>query len=338
MKAAIIEKPGVLTVRDIPKPAVDDYAVLCKMLYGATCVGTDNTLIAGKVFSIEYPAVLGHESVGRVIEIGPKVKNFKLGDCITRVGTPAAPDGSFGICWGGFAEYGLAHDHIAMAADGLPFQQYKSFRVNKVVPPDIDPAAATMFITWRETLSYVKRMGIVKGARVLVLGSGGDGLAFAAHSINLGSVVVMTGSAGRNSLAAALGVAEFFDYHTPELIEVISKKYPDGFDFIIDAVGKEGLADAALSLLKPGGTIGIYGIEDYGKSFLNPLSARGSFTCYNSGYDESETHDEVIALIRAGKLNAANWLDFDNIFDLENINAAYTAVRARKMVKALIRL
>ena len=42
---------------------------------------------------IQYPTILGHESVGRVIEVGKKVKNFHCGDLVTRVG---APSGSLG--------------------------------------------------------------------------------------------------------------------------------------------------------------------------------------------------------------------------------------------------
>ena len=338
MKAAVIEKINVLTVRDIPVPSMGEYDALCEMLYGATCVGTDLSLISGRL-PAEYPAVLGHESVGRVVKIGSHVKNFKVGDVITRVGTLASPQGDFGVCWGGFVEYGIARDHWAMCQDGLPFQQWRAFRVNQIVPPDIDPAAATMFITWRETLSYLKRMGISSGSRVLITGSGGDGLAFAVHAKNLGSEkVVMVGNSSRRHTAQAVGATDYFDYQSNNVAEQISQQYPEGFDFIIDAVGKKGLADSVLRLLKPGGTIGIYGIEDYGQSLLNPINSRGTFTCYNGGYDEAEAHEEVVSLLRSGRLDARLWLDFKNIFCLDKINDAFEAVRKRLMVKALIRL
>ncbi|MHB9071413.1 MAG: zinc-binding dehydrogenase [Sedimentisphaerales bacterium] len=338
MKAAIIEKPNVLAVRNIPVPPVGEYDALCEMLYGATCVGTDWSLISGRL-PVEYPAVLGHESIGRVIKTGARVKNFRIGDVITRVGTPASLQGDFGVCWGGFVEYGIAHDHRAMCIDGLPYPQWKSFRVNQIVPPDIDPADATMFITWRETLSYLKRMGVSAGSRVLIIGSGGDGLAFAVHAKNLDSEqVVMIGNDTRRDSARSVGVTDYFNYRLDNVVEQISQKYPQGFDFIIDAVGKKGLADSVLCILKPGGIIGIYGIEDYCQSLLNPTNSRGTFTCYNGGYDEAETHDDIVSFIRRGLLDARLWLDFDNIFSLDSINNAFEAVRKRQMVKALIQL
>ena len=94
MKAAIIEKPGVLTVKEIPMPQVGEYDALCDLLYGATCTGTNQHLIAGRFpWPVRYPTILGHESVGRVVEVSAKVRYFKVGDLITRVGAPAAPDG-----------------------------------------------------------------------------------------------------------------------------------------------------------------------------------------------------------------------------------------------------
>lgn len=339
MKATIVENPNVLTVRNIPEPTVGEYDALCELLYGATCVGTDLSIISGRLKPAEYPVVLGHESVGRVVKIGSKVKNFKIGDIVTRVGTVASPKGDFDVAWGGFVEFGIARDHWEMSKDGVSLDQWNAFRINQIVPPSIDPASATMFITWRETLSYIKRIGVSKGSNVLVTGSGGDGLAIAAHAKNLGCEdVVVIGNIARYNDAKTIGATDYFDYKVDNLSEQISQKYPEGFDFIIDAVGKKGLVDSLLCLLKSGGKVAIYGIEDYGQSLLNPVNARGTFTCYNDGYDEAETHDEIVSLVNSGLLDAKMWLDFENIFDLDNIKDAFDAVRNRDMIKALIRL
>ncbi|HEY3341794.1 MAG TPA: alcohol dehydrogenase catalytic domain-containing protein, partial [Anaerolineae bacterium] len=68
MKAAIVQQPGTLVVSDIPQPQVSDYDALCEMLYGATCTGTDQHLIAGHFpWPVHYPTILGHESIGKVI-------------------------------------------------------------------------------------------------------------------------------------------------------------------------------------------------------------------------------------------------------------------------------
>ncbi|MGC9394704.1 MAG: hypothetical protein ACP5J4_07600 [Anaerolineae bacterium] len=64
MKAAIVERPGVLTVKEIPMPEVGEYDALCDLLYGATCTGTDQHLIAGRFpWPGQYPTIWGHASV-----------------------------------------------------------------------------------------------------------------------------------------------------------------------------------------------------------------------------------------------------------------------------------
>ncbi len=340
MKAAMIEKPGVLAIHEIPQPAVGDYDALCEILYGATCTGTDQHLLFGRFpWPVNYPTVLGHESVGRVVQVGAKVKTYKVGDLISRVGTLPAADGAFDINWGGFAEFGIARDHVAAKADGVPEAEWGGYRVNQVIPTDIDPAAATMMITWRETLSYLTRMNAVgPGKDVLVLGSGGNGLSFLAHSVNLGARAAMLGSDSREATAKALGAADYFSYKDGDVNAAMLKSFPAGFDIIIDAVGKKGILDAALGVLKPGGIITMYGLDDYGLGALNPLNARGTFTYYVGGYDEAETHEQVVAYMRQGKLNAAHWLNMDTPYPLEKIGDAFQAILDRKMVKALVKI
>ena len=100
MKAAVVENAGHLVVRDIPMPHVGDYDALCEMLYGATCSATDSHLVEGRFpWPIHYPTVLGHESIGRVIRVGPRVRNFRIGDLVTRVGAP--PSEGVSVNWGG---------------------------------------------------------------------------------------------------------------------------------------------------------------------------------------------------------------------------------------------
>jgi threonine dehydrogenase-like Zn-dependent dehydrogenase len=339
MKAAIVRQPGLLTVEDIPAPRPGDYEVLCRIEYGATCTGTDQHLIAGRFpWPVTYPTILGHESIGRVVEVGKCVRYYRVGDLVTRVGTPPPPDGEFQVNWGGYAEFGIARDHWAMREDGLPASEWHGYRINQLLPPDFDPAAATMIITWRETLSYLTRMGLSEGARALVCGSGGNGLAFAAHAANHGAVqVTVIGSPAREAAARAVGVSDYYDYRSDELVERIGGSAPGGYDFIIDAVGKSGELDAILPLLKAGGAVGIYGIDDWGRCTLNPTRARGSFTFYNGGYDEEETHAQVVQDVQRGKLTAAHWLDLEHPYALSDINLAFDALRARKMIKAVIR-
>ena len=340
MKAAVIRQPDDLVILDLPAPEVGDYDALCELLYGATCTGTDQHLIAGRFpWPVSYPTVLGHESVGRVIEVGPKVRHFHAGDLVSRVGTPPTLDGTISVNWGGFAELGIAKDHWAMRADGLPAAAWQPHRIHQTIPPEIDPRAATMIITWRETLSYLTRMGVDRGATVLIVGSGGNGLAFAAHAAHAGAAqVVMVGSSGRQAAAEAAGVTGYVDYAADDVADQLRAQRPEGFGFIIDAVGQATSAHDVLPALRPGGALGIYGIDDLSACRIAPHRARGTFTFFAGGYDEAETHAQVIDRIRDGRLDAWIWLDEDYTYPLERIHDAFDAVRRRRCVKALVKL
>ncbi len=337
MKAAVIVEDGRLLVQEIPEPEVGPYDALVEVLYGATCSGTDLALIAGELpFRSPLPTVLGHESVGRVVGVGGRVRYLAEGDVVTRVGTP--PVGRYSISWGGFAELGIAKDYRAMLEDGESLEPFPDARRNRVLPTSMDPAAGTMVITWRETLSYLTRMGVGPGDCLLVIGSGGNGLAYVAHGANLGAgSVVMIGAPERAGLARRAGATEYLNYRADDLADQLAVAAGEGFDYVVDAVGKQGMADLALQVIRPGGTLGIYGLHDFGKCTITPLDAGRTFTFYGGGYDEAETHERVMAFVARDKLDASIWLDpSEHVYPLERIQEAFDAVQRREVVKALI--
>lgn len=100
MKAAIVERPGELSVREVAEPVMGDYDCLCENLYGATCSGTDLHLIQGRAmpFPVRYPLMLGHETIGRVVKVGAKVEAFSVDDLVTR--TVNRDVGDISAMWG----------------------------------------------------------------------------------------------------------------------------------------------------------------------------------------------------------------------------------------------
>jgi len=343
MKAAVIRQFGELTVQDVPDPQLDDYSAVCRVLYGATCTGTDTHIIDGCFpWTGALPTILGHESIGEVVAVGSKVRHLQVGDIVTRVGAPAMPEVNLSITWGGFAQMGLAYDHWAMRADGLPSDRWMRHRVNQILPPSIDLRIGPMFTTWRETYSYFTRLGICgEGRSVLVIGSGGNGLAFAVHAANLDSPnVVLIGAARmRDAVLAKTGVHHYFDYRDANLVDVVKKTSPDGFDLIIDALGRNGAVDQMLPLLKPDGTVAVYGLDDRDNLTITPGLARGSFRYQPpSGYDEAEAHQAVCDLVRSNRLDASLWYDANAPYPLDEISDAYDAVRRRVSPKALVEL
>lgn len=239
-------------------------------------------------------------------------------------------------------DYGLASDHEAMRADGLPPEAWRGKRVQKVVDPRIDARAAPMFITWRETLSWIGALGVsFRGAKVLIAGSGGNGLAFAAHASRAGARVTMLGAARWTSRAQALGVAVYVDHRgTDEAVAgALRAAAPDGHALIIDTLGAPGLADRLLPHVADGGTLGVYGLDQFGGVRLSPHLARGPFRVHHLGpYDEAETHEAVTEAVLRGELDAARWYDLGAPVELEELPQVFARLRERATPKVLVRL
>jgi L-iditol 2-dehydrogenase len=338
VKALVIPRPGALEVRDVPEPSMGPYDARCEMLYGATCTGTDLALIDGRFHAdvIAYPAVLGHESVGRVLAVGAKVRAFRPGDLVTRVYT--RPTGGLSLCWGGMCEFGLACDYRAMRLDGLPRAQWDKYRINLVIPEGIiDPMGATMMITWRENLSFVNRLGVGPGARALISGSGANGLSIAAFCALKGAETVVVGSGARRDAALALGVAGYADYRDAEAVAALAAG-GRAFDFLIDATGRRHSLDPFLPALRDGGTASVYGMDDLTSYAVNPMLGPASWRFRAAVYDEAETHEEVVGLLRADRLDPYTLLDRSRVYTWADAPDAYEAVRAKRAVKALISL
>jgi len=132
-------------------------------------------------------------------------------------------------------------------------------------------------------------------------------------------------------------VTAFLDYRSENLVETARKGGLDGFDLLIDAVGRSEPLNRAIGLLKNGGVVTIYGVDEVGGVTIDPSRAPATFTRADYGYDEGEAHDRVIARMREGKLRPADYLD-EQIFNLDGIVEVFERVRQRKIIKAVIRI
>lgn len=340
MKATVVTEIGKLEVLDIPRPEIGPYDVLCKIVYGATCAGTDIHLMDGlHPNPVSFPTILGHESIGRVVEVGSKVKHFHIGDLVSRVGCPANPEIGLGSNWGGFAEYGVAKDHWEMRKDGVPVSEWNRNRVNQILHPSISEKTAPMIITWRETLSYVHRVGVKPGDRVIVIGSGANALSVTNHAVNLGADVLSIGSLRNKPLFAYLDLLGYIDYKSDHLTEEITDTCGGKpFTMILDLVGSSSTMNQLLPLLAPDGLVGVYGWNDRKNYGINPFCSVNSFRIYNNRYDEEESHGEAQKWILSGKLDASHWYDMEHPTPLDQITSAYESLRNHERLKYLIRI
>jgi threonine dehydrogenase-like Zn-dependent dehydrogenase len=82
MKAAVVEKPNRLVLKEVPVPRIGDEEVLIKVKYTGIC-GTDWSIFTGKYSSDRLPFIPGHEFSGVIARVGKNARYLKEGDRVT---------------------------------------------------------------------------------------------------------------------------------------------------------------------------------------------------------------------------------------------------------------
>ncbi|EIP96891.1 theronine dehydrogenase-like Zn-dependent dehydrogenase [Opitutaceae bacterium TAV1] len=330
MKALIVSTPGKLELRDIPAPRPGPHEALVRILACGVCATTDRELIKGRQpYHRDYPAVLGHEAIGQVVETGARVRNFKPGDLVTR---PAAiwpgtsRDGLFSA-WGGLAEYGIVRDRLAMSADGDPslLNDYTALR-QQVVPAGTALPHAVLAISLAETASWFRHIPSVAGKTVCVAGTGIAGLGIVLWSLLAGAarIIALGRRDERLQLARDIGAATGINIRTTPDVSARLRELNDGrgADFYFDAVGEPGQVQTGLTLLAEGGTLAIYGATEGQRYAALDLSAGpGHVAILRPPAEEHLAWHWVCALLKRGLIPAEKLLT--HAWPLEDYAEAY---------------
>jgi len=258
VKAARLYAPGDLRIEDLPKPLAGPGDVLVQIEVALTD-GTDlKTYRRGHPLLLrEAPAPFGHEFCG--IVDGRRIVAANSAPCGECDGCARGEQcRSLVFLAGAYADWIVVPERIAA--------------VNlHDVPAGVAPEVAAMVEPLACCLRGVERAGVSAGDRVAILGAGPIGLMLAACVADAGGwPVVVGGREERRALAESFG-AEAGD--------------GQGADVVIEAAGREEAWSDAVALVRPGGTVVVFGglprnahpVVDAYRLHYEELTVRGSF-------------------------------------------------------------
>lgn len=278
MKALVFAKPGLVELREKPIPVVGPTDALIKLTLTTIC-GTDVHILKG-----EYPVVpgltIGHEPVGVIAALGSAVTGYQLGQrVIAGAITPCGQcssclDGVHSQCggkaMGGWrfgntidgcqAEYILvpnAAANLAPIPDGLTDEQV-------LMCPDI---MSTGF-------SGAESGNIRIGDTVAVFAQGPIGLcATAGARLRGASCIIAVDMLDRRlgvsrDLGADIVINARAEDPVATILELTNGR---GVDVAIEALGTQPTFEAALRVIRPGGTLSSLGV--YSGKLTLPLDA-----------------------------------------------------------------
>jgi glucose 1-dehydrogenase len=262
MRAVTLEprKAHTLALADVAEPPASDGPILVQSVALGVC-GTDRELIEGH-YGDAPPGrarlVIGHESLGRVIE-APENSGFRSGELV--VGIVRHPDpvpcancavGEWDMCRNGrYTERGIKQ------ADGFSAERWRSdpaftVRVSSklgLAAVLLEPASV-LAKAW-EHIDHIVRRSRAAPKRVLVTGAGPVGLMAALMGMQRAlevHVLDHNDSGPKPDLVRALGAT----YHT---------RFPGlHFDIVVECTGVPGVIVEAVDAGEPGSTVCLTGL------------------------------------------------------------------------------
>jgi L-iditol 2-dehydrogenase len=258
VRAALLHAPGDLRVEEVPRPEPGPGDVLVQVEVALTD-GTDlKTFRRGHPLLLtESPSPFGHEFCGLVD--GRRVVAANSAPCGVCDGCARGEQcRELVFLAGAYAEWLVVPERIAA--------------VNlHEVPRGVAPEVAAMVEPLACCLRGIERAGVGAGDSVAILGAGPIGLMLSACVADAGGwPVIVGGRSERQALAEQFGA------------EVGEGR---GADIVIEAAGSDEAWSDAVSLVRPGGTVVLFGglprearpsVDGY-RLHYEELTVRGSF-------------------------------------------------------------
>lgn len=343
MKALTFQGEGDVKVMDVPKPAIKDSSdALVRITLGAVC-GSDLHILHGHS-PVNQGAVLGHEFVGVVEDVGPEVRRFKPGDrvvssfftacghctlcrkgwfnqCIEK-GTFGHGE-YFGGLGGGQAEYvvvPLAHHSMERIPDGMSDEQ-------AIFVGDI---LATGYFA-------AERAEITPGDTVAIVGAGPVGLmaTMCAQLFGPARVYVIDMVDSRLEIAQELGGIPINakEVHPVQAIHGYTEGL--GADSSIEAVGLLSAVSTAIECVRGGGTISMVGVPSAVQGDFPYLSVWMKSLTFRAGWCNVQAYMRpLLDLIAAGRLHPEKIIS--HRMKLAEAEEAYRIFDARQATKIVL--
>jgi threonine 3-dehydrogenase len=295
--------PG-LELQDVPEPEIGINDVLIEVDRTGIC-GTDLHIYNWDAWAqgaVPTPLVIGHEFVGRIVEMGSNVTDCKVGDVVSGEGHLVC--GRCRNCMAGRRHLCKDTRGVGVNTPGA-FAEYIALPVTNVWhhSPSVPLDVAAIFDPFGNAAHTALQFPCL-GEDVLVTGAGPIGIMAAAIARHAGArhVVITDVNPYRLKLAERMGVDLAVDVRSTSLDEVQKRLgMREGFDVGLEMSGNATAFQDMLRHMCHGGKIAMLGIPsadlaiDWNKVIFSMLTLKGVY-----GREMYETWYQMSVLIESG--------------------------------------
>jgi threonine 3-dehydrogenase len=286
MKALVKREPREgIWMEEVPVPEIGPNEVLIKVEKTAIC-GTDLHIYKWDEWSqrvIKPGLVIGHEFVGRIVDMGPGVSGYAVGQRVSaeghvvcgmcrncRAGRPHLCPNTVGI---GVNRNGAFAEYVAVPASNL-----------WAIPDPIPSELAAFFDPYGNAAHCALEFDLI-GEDVLITGAGPIGIIAAGIAKHVGArnVVVTDVNDYRLKLAAEMGATRVVNVSQTRLKDVVADLHIEGFDVGLEMSGNAHAFNDMLETMYHGGKIALLGILpngagiDWDKVIFKCLTVQGIY-------------------------------------------------------------
>lgn len=332
MRASVLLERQKLVVEQRPVPALDRDQVLVKVTSVGVC-GSDVHFWHDGVLGdwvVHEPLVLGHESAGRIVQVGADVPADRVGQRVSI--EPQRPNPTSAQSLSG--RYNLDPDMRFYAVPGVDgaFAEYVAIQSHFAwpVPDCVSDDAAALLEPLSVAVATARKANFTVGARVLIAGAGPIGIITAqvARAYGAREVFISDISAERRAKALAFGATSALD---PAAEDV--RGLDLGVDCFVDASGAPAAVTAGISAVRPGGTVVLVGMGP--TEMPLPITVIQNRELIVTGvFRYANTWPTAIELVERGLV------DLDSMvtghYELDSVEAAFRSTREPGTLKSVV--
>jgi threonine dehydrogenase-like Zn-dependent dehydrogenase len=347
MKATMIHAARDVRLEDQPDPSIQKPTDAVVKVLAACICGSDLWYYRGDN-PVKKPFRIGHEFVGIVEEAGSDVRSVRQGDFVIApfmYSDNTCPHCQFGIqsaCssggfWGfpdgdGLTVDGGQGEYVRVPlADGTLVSTREN--PDAAMVPSLLALSDVMGTGWHAAVAA----GVSEGDTVVVVGDGAVGLSgvLAASRMGAERVVAMSRHEPRARIARSFGATDIIaERGAAGEAAVLELTGGVGADAVLECVGTGQAMNTALTIARPGATVGYVGVPHgvelpVGEMFARNVGVAGGIAPARQYLPA--LRDDVLS----GEINPG--LVFDLELPLEKVAEGYAAMDERRAIKTLLR-
>ncbi|GAB3398122.1 S-(hydroxymethyl)glutathione dehydrogenase/class III alcohol dehydrogenase [Massilia agilis] len=363
-KAAIAWKAGQpLTIEEVDLDGPREGEVLIEVKATGIC-HTDYYTLSGADPEGIFPAILGHEGAGVVVDVGPNVKSLRTGDHVIPLYTPECRQCKFclsqktNLCQAirSTQGRGLMPDATTrFHLDGKPIFHYMGTSTfsNYIVVPEIAvakirsdaPFDKVCYIGCGVTTgigAVIFTAKVEAGANVVVFGLGGIGLNViqAARMVGADKIIGVDINPGREEMARKFGMTHFVNPLKEEnVVDTIVQLTDGGADYSFECIGNVQVMRQALECCHKGwGQSIIIGVAEAGKEIsTRPFQLVTGRQWKGSAFGGARGRTDVPKIVdwyMEGKINIDDLITHH--LTLDQINKGFDLMKAGESIRSVV--